>query len=118
MDTCPFCQIVAGHQPCLLIYQDPHHLAFLDQRPQVPGHTIIIPKTHYAYVWNMPNPGSLLQCAQTLVRHYQAVLGSQPIYVSIKGDLIPHAHLHLLPQRANLPSALPAVHAQLKLPGF
>lgn len=47
MQTCVFCQIVKGESPAYKIYEDQDCLAFLDIFPSTPGHTLIIPKTHY-----------------------------------------------------------------------
>ena len=47
MNDCVFCKIVAGEIPAHKVYEDDKYLAFLDIRPLSPGHTLVIPKTHF-----------------------------------------------------------------------
>ena len=51
---CIFCKIVAGQIPCYKVYEDAQMLAFLDIGPIVAGHTLLIPKGHYASIMDVP----------------------------------------------------------------
>ncbi len=46
-DDCLFCKIVAGEIPSNVVYEDDSVLAFEDVNPQMPVHTLIVPKNHY-----------------------------------------------------------------------
>ena len=46
-DDCLFCKIVAGEIPSTKVYEDERVLAFEDVSPQMPVHTLIVPKDHY-----------------------------------------------------------------------
>lgn len=46
-DDCIFCKIAAGEIPSTKVYEDDRVLAFEDLNPQMPVHTLIIPKNHY-----------------------------------------------------------------------
>ncbi len=46
-DDCLFCKIVAGEVPSTKVYEDDGVLAFEDVAPQMPVHTLIVPKRHY-----------------------------------------------------------------------
>jgi len=50
MEDCVFCRIVKGTQPASVVYDDDKALGFLDSQPVNPGHTLIIPKKHSAYL--------------------------------------------------------------------
>lgn len=50
MDTCVFCEIIAGNEPASIAFQDDLVIAFMDIRPVNPGHTIVVPKVHYPYL--------------------------------------------------------------------
>ena len=50
MDDCIFCDIVAGRLPASMVYQDDHCAAFMDIQPVNPGHVLVIPKDHAAYL--------------------------------------------------------------------
>ena len=46
-EDCLFCKIVAGEIPSTKVYEDERVLAFEDVSPQMPVHTLIVPKDHY-----------------------------------------------------------------------
>ena len=46
-EDCLFCKIVAGEVPSTKVYEDERVLAFEDVSPQMPVHTLIVPKNHY-----------------------------------------------------------------------
>lgn len=46
-DDCLFCKIVAGEIPSTVVYENDDVLAFEDVNPQMPVHTLIVPKNHY-----------------------------------------------------------------------
>ena len=54
MEDCIFCKIVKGEIPCHKVYEDDDVLAFLDISPVNPGHTLVIPKRHYADLLELP----------------------------------------------------------------
>ena len=97
MNNCVFCQIVAGKIPCYKIYEDDHYLAFLDIFPVTKGHTLVIPKKHYRWVWDVKDIGSYMQVCQKIARHYQQVTGRDMVMSQIIGNEVPHPHIHLYP---------------------
>lgn len=115
MADCIFCSIVVGQIPCQKIYEDSRYLAFLDIEPKGVGHTVVIPKTHFRYVWDMDHPGELLDLGQKIVRHYQVKLKTDLVYAQIMGEQVPHAHLHLIPQNVSLNLSLPDLQKLLSL---
>ncbi|MDR2108882.1 MAG: histidine triad nucleotide-binding protein [Coriobacteriales bacterium] len=50
MSDCIFCKIAAGEIPATVVYEDDLVIAFEDANPQVPVHTLLIPKQHYANI--------------------------------------------------------------------
>ena len=53
-NDCVFCKIVNKEIHANIVYEDDNFLAFLDIHPQSPGHTLVIPKKHYRWVWDVP----------------------------------------------------------------
>ncbi len=53
-EKCVFCRIAHKQASASLVYEDESVLAFLDIRPLNEGHTLIIPKEHYANVLDIP----------------------------------------------------------------
>lgn len=56
-DQCLFCQIANGSIPSFKIWEDEHHLAFLDIFPNCLGQTVVISKKHFSsYFADLPSP--------------------------------------------------------------
>jgi histidine triad (HIT) family protein len=94
-----FSRIVAGEIPCHRVFEDERHLAFLDLRPMVPGHTLVVPKREVDYLFDLPEAdhAALWTAARTVARHLKARLGCKRVCVAVLGFEVPHAHVHLLP---------------------
>ncbi|MEW6686592.1 MAG: HIT family protein [Candidatus Edwardsbacteria bacterium] len=50
MPDCVFCRIVNDTEPASVLYSDEKVMAFMDIRPVNPGHVLVIPKIHTAYI--------------------------------------------------------------------
>jgi histidine triad (HIT) family protein len=94
---CIFCQIAKGKMPCYKIYEDKNYLAFLDIFPLTKGHTLVIPKKHYRWVWSVKPIGSYFEVCQKIAKHFQKVVGNNLVVSMIAGNEVPHAHIHLFP---------------------
>jgi histidine triad (HIT) family protein len=103
--NCIFCKIIAGQIPCVKVYEDDAVLAFLDIGPLVPGHTLVIPKSHYATVMETP-PETLAAVAQRLPKISKAVLaatGAPACHLLANNgseamQSVHHLHFHILPR--------------------
>lgn len=99
MDTCIFCKIVKGEIPSYKVYEDDDFLAFLDIHPQSPGHVQVIPKTHYRWVWDVPNAGAYFEVAKKVALAQQKAFGTDFVLSKIIGDEVPHAHIWVFPNK-------------------
>jgi histidine triad (HIT) family protein len=52
-ENCIFCKIVAKQAPSSILYEDDSVMAFLDIRPLIMGHTLVIPKAHYVDIFDI-----------------------------------------------------------------
>jgi histidine triad (HIT) family protein len=50
MSDCIFCSIVAGDAPASFVYRDDVVSAFMDIQPVTPGHLLVVPNSHGAYL--------------------------------------------------------------------
>lgn len=97
MHNCVFCQIVAGKSPCFKVYDDKNFLGFLDTNPRSAGHSLLIPKTHYRWVYDVPEFNRYWLVVLKITRAMQKALS--PIWISyFTHGLVPHAHIHILPR--------------------
>ena len=53
-DDCIFCKIAAGEIPSKTIYEDEKYRVILDLGPATRGHALILPKNHYANLFELP----------------------------------------------------------------
>ena len=103
---CLFCKIVKGEIPCAKVYEDAQVLAFLDIAPVAPGHALVIPKLHCADLFALPDAlDAAWLAAQKLVgRAVMTALGATGLNVqqnngASAGQVVFHAHVHLIPRR-------------------
>jgi len=56
MEDCLFCKIIKGEIPSYKIWEDENFFAFLDINPINPGHTILVPRKHLDYIFDLEEP--------------------------------------------------------------
>ena len=104
MKDCIFDQIIANRVPSYRVYEDATTLAFLDHRPLLPGHLLLVPKTHYETFADLPaeGVGPLFLAAQRLARAVETGLSADGSFVAINikiSQSVPHLHVHIVPRR-------------------
>lgn len=109
MKDCIFCKIVAGDIPSYKVYEDDRYFAFLDISQVNNGHILLIPKKHVRWVWDIPKIGEFFQVAKKMVLKVQEVTRKDFVFTQTIGRLVPHAHLHIVPEtEGNLESVIEA----------
>ena len=103
-NACPFCQIAGGQRDSQVVFTDSLTLAFLDQRPLFFGHCLLIPRTHYETLPDLPSSlvAPLFANAQLLSRAVQQAMGAEGILLLINNRVsqsVPHLHVHIVPRR-------------------
>lgn len=97
MTDCIFCKIVEGSIPSYKIYEDKKYLAFLDITQVTDGHTLLIPKKHCRWVWDIEDIGEFYKVAKKIVKNIQRVTGEEFVMSLTWGRDVHHGHLHLVP---------------------
>jgi histidine triad (HIT) family protein len=95
--NCIFCKIIKGEIPSHKVYEEEDFLAFLDINPQSPGHTQVIPKKHYRWVWEVPNAGIYFEVVKKIALAQQKAFDTDFILSKIIGDEVEHAHIWVFP---------------------
>jgi len=100
---CLFCRIVAG-EVAAAVFEDELTLAFLDHRPLFPGHCLLIPKTHYETLTDLPEDliGPLFGNARLLAGAVEQGMESDGSFVAINNRVsqsVAHLHIHVVPRR-------------------
>jgi histidine triad (HIT) family protein len=97
-----FTRIINGEIPCHKVAEDDRCLAFLDIRPVVFGHVLVVPKQEIDYIFDVPD--ELLQHMMLFSKQVAHVLKQEVecirIGVMVAGLEVPHAHIHLIPMNS------------------
>src|SRR5579872_5638508 len=99
MDDCIFCKIIRGEIPSYKVYEDEYFLAFIDIQPQSPGHTLVIPKKHYRWVWDVPHVGEYFEVVRKIAKAQQKAFNTDWILSKIVGEEVEHAHIWVYPNK-------------------
>lgn len=107
-NECIFCKIVAGEIASKKIFEDENHIAFLDIFPAGRGHTLVIPKAHYADIHSMPANvcGGIAEAAKKVADILQLKLSSEGTTIfqmnkEAGWQTVFHAHMHVIPRWYN-----------------
>ena len=105
---CIFCMIAEGQIPSHKIYEDDLCLAFLDLSQANLGHTLVVPKQHYANLLELDTEvaGHLFKVVSTLTKGISNALGVKDFNVlnncgEIAGQTVHHFHIHIIPRKLN-----------------
>lgn len=105
MSDCIFCKIAGGEIPSACLYEDQDFRVILDLGPATKGHALILPKAHYANIYELPD--ELAAKAMILAKKMAGALtealqcdgfnivqnNGEPA-----GQTVFHFHMHLIPR--------------------
>ena len=106
MESCVFCEIISGHAQASIIYQDDIVIVFLDINPINPGHTLVVPKAHHAYL-NEMDEATGMHLLKITMRTAQAIrkagVNCEGINLFLAdGEAafqdVFHTHMHIIPR--------------------
>ncbi|MBD5485539.1 MAG: HIT family protein [Lachnospiraceae bacterium] len=103
--NCIFCKIANGEIPSQTLYEDETFRVILDLGPATKGHALILPKEHYANLYELPETtaGEAMKLAKKMAATMTERLGCEGFnLVQNNGDLagqtVFHFHMHLIPR--------------------
>lgn len=104
-DTCIFCKLANGDIPTNMIYEDELFAVIMDASPASKGHALILPKEHYANVYELPEEtaAAAFVLAKKLAGKMSAALGCDGMNIlqnngTAAGQTVFHFHMHLIPR--------------------
>ena len=107
-DNCIFCKIAAGDIPSATIYEDADFRVILDIEPASKGHALILPKEHYANLYELPDElaSKAMIVAKKVIAKMTEVTGCAGYNVlqnngAASGQTVFHYHMHLIPRYEN-----------------
>ena len=94
-----FSKIVRREIPAYIVAEDDLHIAFLDAFPLVKGHTLVVPKKEYDYIFDIESKDyiNLWKFAKNVERKMNISIECKRIAIVVIGLEVPHTHIHLIP---------------------
>ena len=101
---CRFCKIVAGDEPSHVVFEDERTLAFLDNRPLFPGHSLLVPREHVETLGDLPDDllSPLFESARLLSVAIPKAMRKPGSFVAMNNVVsqsVPHLHVHVVPRK-------------------
>ena len=100
-----FCKLANGDIPTNTIYEDADFRVILDASPATKGHALILPKQHYANMFEIDDEvlAKAAKLAKKVITHEKEVLGCDGYNVlqnngEAAGQTVFHFHMHLIPR--------------------
>lgn len=104
-ENCIFCKIANGEIPSNTLYEDERYRVILDLGPATRGHALILPKEHYADLYELPDEKceEVLKIAKKMAGRMKERLGCTGLNVvqnngESAGQTVRHFHMHLIPR--------------------
>ena len=105
MMGCIFCDILSGKRDGHILYEDEHHIAFLDKYPIDVGHSLVIPKEHHERITDMDpvSVGALFTLVPKIANAILSATGADAFSLGQNNgraakQIIPHVHVHIIPR--------------------
>lgn len=104
-DACIFCKIANGEIPSKTLYEDEDFRVILDLGPATKGHALILPKNHYANLYELPDEtaAKVMKLAKKMATQMTEKLECDGFNLvqnngEAAGQTVFHFHLHLIPR--------------------
>jgi len=104
-ESCIFCRIAQKQVPASFVYEDEKAIAFLDIKPLNEGHTLVIPKSHYESIFEIPVDliSQLHGVTKRIALAVKKATNADGISISQQngkaaGQEIFHLHVHIIPR--------------------
>ncbi len=104
-ENCIFCKLANGDIPTATLYEDDDFRVILDAGPAAKGHALIIPKEHYANLYELDDElaAKVLVLAKKMITKLTDILGCDGYNIvqnngEAAGQTVFHFHLHMIPR--------------------
>ena len=105
MENCIFCKLANGEIPSATLYEDDDFRVILDMGPAAKGHSLILPKSHAANIYELPEElaGKAMILAKRMAGRMTEALECDGFNIvqnngEVAGQTVFHFHMHLIPR--------------------
>ena len=107
-DNCIFCKLANGEIPSKTLFEDDEFRVILDLGPAAKGHALILPKDHYANLYELPEEttSKVMLLAKKMAVQMTDKLKCDGFNLvqnngEVAGQTVFHFHMHLIPRYKN-----------------
>jgi histidine triad (HIT) family protein len=107
-ENCIFCLLAGGDIPTATLYEDDQFRVILDAGPATKGHALILPKQHYANIFEIDENvlRDLIVLGKKVAAAMKETLGCDGVNLvqnngECAGQTVFHFHMHLIPRYAD-----------------
>ena len=102
--NCLFCKITRRELEATIVFEDDTCLAFLDHRPLLLGHCLLVPKQHVETLAALPDSliAPFFRAAQKLSGAIESAMDAEGTFVAMNNKVsqsVPHLHVHVVPRK-------------------
>ncbi len=104
-DDCIFCKLANGDIPTNTLYENEKFRVILDASPAVKGHALVLPKDHFANIYEIDEQtaGEAAAVAKKMAKKISDTLHCDGLNIlqnngEAAGQTVFHYHIHLIPR--------------------
>lgn len=104
-EDCIFCKLANGIFETNMLYEDNDFSVFFDVSPATKGHVLIVPKEHYANVFELPDElaSKVYVLAKKIATVIKEVTNCDGVNIlqnngEVAGQTVFHFHMHVIPR--------------------
>ena len=102
-----FMKIARREVPAEIVYEDEDTIAFLDNGPVAPGHTLVIPKKPVRNVFDADEDTwlAVMRTARKIAPAVRDAVGAKGVHINSNhepegGQVVFHLHVHIIPRES------------------
>lgn len=100
-----FMKIIRREIPADIVYEDADTIAFLDVKPNVPGHTLVAPKKLVRNIFDVDEEtlAAVMRTVRKVAPAVRDSVGARGVHINSNhepaaGQLVFHLHFHIIPR--------------------
>lgn len=105
MEDTVFGKIIRREIPADIVYEDDETLAFMDIQPNVPGHTLVIPKKPIRNIFDADDAtlAAVMRTVRKLAPAVRDAVDAKGVHINSNhgaeaGQMVFHLHFHIIPR--------------------
>lgn len=105
MEDTIFMKIIRREIPAHIVYEDADTIAFLDVKPNVPGHTLVVPKKWAENIFDVDdaNLAAVMRTVRKITPAVRDAVGAHGVHINSNhgaaaGQIVMHLHVHVIPR--------------------